>query len=97
MRTSKRLKLFGVGVLVGLSMFLVGGLREPAHGLEPEPTAQLQPWLEDAEINTDLNLRLQYLAGMAVNFTRCPSIVRAAACPWRMATTQCSTRIVSPP
>jgi hypothetical protein len=43
---SKRLKLFGVGVLLGLSMFLVGGLREPANSQEPEPIAQLQPWLQ---------------------------------------------------
>ena len=27
----------------------------------------LQPWLSGAEINRDGNLRLQYLAGMAVN------------------------------
>jgi hypothetical protein len=44
--TRKRVKLFVVGVLVGMSMFLVGGLREPAHGTEPEPTAQLQLWLQ---------------------------------------------------
>ena len=45
MDTSKRLKLFGVGVLLGLSMFFVGGLREPAHSPEPA-IAQLQPWLQ---------------------------------------------------
>jgi spermidine synthase len=28
---------------------------------------QLKPWLQDAEINTDRNLRLQYLAGFGVN------------------------------
>ena len=28
---------------------------------------RLQPWLTDAEINTDRNLRLQYLAGLGVN------------------------------
>jgi len=27
----------------------------------------LQPWLEDADINSDRDLRLQYLAGMGVN------------------------------
>ena len=29
--------------------------------------SDLQPWLKGAEINRDRNLRLQYLAGMAVN------------------------------
>ena len=29
--------------------------------------AQLAPWLKDAEVNTDRNLRLQYLAGFGVN------------------------------
>src|SRR4029079_3398207 len=28
---------------------------------------QLQPWLKDAEINRDRNLRLQYLAGLGLN------------------------------
>jgi spermidine synthase len=28
---------------------------------------QLQPWLKDAQINRDGNLRLQYLAGLALN------------------------------
>ena len=28
---------------------------------------QLGPWLEDAEINRDRNLRLQYLAGLGIN------------------------------
>jgi len=45
MDTSKRLKLFGVGVVLGVSMFFVGGLREPAHSPEPA-IAQLQPWLQ---------------------------------------------------
>ena len=27
----------------------------------------LRPWLNDAQINTDRNLRLEYLAGMANN------------------------------
>jgi hypothetical protein len=44
--TRRRIKLFVVGVVIGVSMFLVGGLREPAHSSEPGPTAQLQPWLE---------------------------------------------------
>jgi len=30
----------------------------------------LKPWLEDAEINRDWDLRLQYLAGMGLNFYR---------------------------
>ena len=46
MDTRKRVKLFGVGVVLGMSMFLVGGLREPAHSVTPEPTAELQPWLQ---------------------------------------------------
>jgi spermidine synthase len=29
--------------------------------------AELQPWLHDAQLNTDANLRLQYLAGMWLN------------------------------
>jgi hypothetical protein len=44
--TRKRVKLFVVGVLLGMSMFLIGGLRGPAHGPEPEPTAELQPGLQ---------------------------------------------------
>ena len=46
MDTSKRVKLFVMGVALGVSMFLVGGLREPAHTPTPEPTAELQPWLQ---------------------------------------------------
>jgi hypothetical protein len=42
----REVKLFGVGIALGVSMFLVGGLREPAHGSEPAPTAELQPWLQ---------------------------------------------------
>jgi hypothetical protein len=42
----KRLKLFGIGVFLGMSMFVVGGLREPGHSPSPEPLAQLQPWLQ---------------------------------------------------
>jgi hypothetical protein len=44
--TRKRIRLFVVGILLGMSMFLVGGLREPSHSPEPEPTAELQPWLQ---------------------------------------------------
>jgi spermidine synthase len=29
--------------------------------------SDMQPWLEDAEINRDRNLRLQFLAGMGLN------------------------------
>ena len=32
--------------------------------------ADLRPWLRDAEINRDSNLRLQYLAGLALNDAR---------------------------
>ena len=40
----KRLKLFGIGVFLGMSMFVVGGL--PAHSPAQAPMAQLQPWLQ---------------------------------------------------
>jgi spermidine synthase len=29
--------------------------------------SQLRPWLKDADINRDRNLRLQYLAGLGLN------------------------------
>jgi spermidine synthase len=29
--------------------------------------ADLQAWMRDAQLNTDRNLRLQYLAGMSLN------------------------------
>ena len=32
--------------------------------------ADVQPWLADAQINTDKNLRLQYLAGLQYNSHR---------------------------
>ena len=32
--------------------------------------ADLRPWLEGAEINRDGNLRLQYMAGLALNFSQ---------------------------
>src|SRR5207344_376372 len=32
--------------------------------------AELAPWLLNAQINQDLNMRLQYLAGMGLNFDR---------------------------
>ena len=37
----------------------------------PDPVGRIQvarPWLDEAEINTDRDLRLQYLAGLVVNF-----------------------------
>lgn len=34
----------------------------------------LRPWLKDAAINQDMSLRLQYLAGMGVNFNNAPLI-----------------------
>jgi spermidine synthase len=37
---------------------------------------ELRPWLEGAEINRDLNLRLQYMAGMGSNFQQGPNIMR---------------------
>jgi hypothetical protein len=47
--TYKRAKLFGIGIVLGVSMFLVGGLREPAHSPQAEPTALLAPWLQKTE------------------------------------------------
>jgi spermidine synthase len=34
----------------------------------------LKPWLRDAAINRDMSLRLQYLAGIGVNFNNAPLI-----------------------
>ena len=36
--------------------------------------AELQPWLKDANINRDRNLRLQYLAGLGLNLYQSESI-----------------------
>jgi spermidine synthase len=36
--------------------------------------SDLNPWLADAFINRDLNLRLQYLAGMGVNLNQAHTI-----------------------
>jgi len=36
--------------------------------------SDLAPWLEHAEVNQDLNLRLQYLAGMGLNYDK-PAIL----------------------
>ena len=38
--------------------------------------ASLRPWLANAQINRDLNLRLQYLAGMGANYQNAPTIMR---------------------
>ena len=35
---------------------------------------ELQPWLQDASINRDRNLRLQYLAGLGLNLYQSESI-----------------------
>jgi len=44
--TRKRVKLFLVGVVLGMSMFFIGGIGVvPAHSA-PERTAQLAPWLQ---------------------------------------------------
>jgi hypothetical protein len=44
--TRKRVKLFIVGVLLGMSMFFIGGIGVvPAHTTQ-EPTAVLEPWLQ---------------------------------------------------
>jgi spermidine synthase len=36
--------------------------------------SDLRPWLEHAHVNRDLDLRLQYLAGMGLNFNNAPVI-----------------------
>lgn len=38
--------------------------------------SDLRPWLTGAQINRDLNLRLQYLAGLGANYQNAPSIMR---------------------
>ncbi|HYR83834.1 MAG TPA: fused MFS/spermidine synthase [Terriglobia bacterium] len=39
--------------------------------------SDLAPWLADAEINRDRNLRLQYLAGLGINLAEGPSIYQS--------------------
>ena len=56
--------------MVGRLNRLLG--RDPllVRGRGPADTGQagdLRPWLEDAQINRDRNLRLQYIAGMGLN------------------------------
>ncbi|MBI4472848.1 MAG: SAM-dependent methyltransferase, partial [Acidobacteria bacterium] len=43
----------------------------------------LRPWLADALINTDRNLRLQYLAGLVMNFTEADRILDSIRRYWR--------------
>jgi spermidine synthase len=38
--------------------------------------SDLAPWLVGAQVNRDLNLRLQYLAGMGANYQDAPAIMR---------------------
>jgi spermidine synthase len=38
--------------------------------------SQLQPWLDGAEINRDRNLRLQYLAGLSLNYYEAGNIYK---------------------
>ena len=46
MDTRKRVTLFVFGVILGMSMFFIGGIGVvPAHSSQ-EPTTQLQPWLQ---------------------------------------------------
>jgi hypothetical protein len=46
MRTGKRFKLFAVGVVMGVGLFLLGGVAVvPAHS-PPQMVAQLEPWLQ---------------------------------------------------
>ena len=51
MDTRKRVKLFLVGVVLGMSMFFIGGIGVvPAHSTQ-EPTAVLEPWLQKTLCN----------------------------------------------
>jgi len=34
----------------------------------------LRPWIAGAHVNTDLDLRLQYMAGMGLNYNNAPEI-----------------------
>ena len=46
MDTRKRVTLFVFGVILGMSMFFIGGIGVvPAHSTQ-EPTEVLQPWLQ---------------------------------------------------
>lgn len=42
-------------------------------------TSDLQPWLAEAPLNLDINLRLQYLAGLAPDSQKAPEIFQAVA------------------
>jgi hypothetical protein len=49
--TRKRVKLFIVGLVLGVSLFLIGGVGVvPAHSTQ-EPTAQLSPALQKTVCN----------------------------------------------
>jgi len=39
----------------------------------------LRPWLEGAHVNTDLDLRLQYMAGLGLNYNNAPEIKQQMA------------------
>ena len=43
------------------------------------PGAGSAPWLADAHVNTDLDLRLQYMAGMGLNWNNAPAIKQQIA------------------
>jgi hypothetical protein len=44
--TRKRVKLFVLGMVLGIGLFFIGGVGVvPAHSTQ-EPTAQLAPWLQ---------------------------------------------------
>jgi hypothetical protein len=45
MSTRKRFTLFAVGVLLGLGMFLLGGIAVVPPHSPPQTIAQLRPWL----------------------------------------------------
>jgi spermidine synthase len=56
--------LSGVGLASAVDLLATYGGRAP----------DLRPWLEHAHVNRDLDLRLQYLAGMGLNFNNAPVI-----------------------
>ena len=44
---------------------------------------ELEPWLADAELNLDRNLRLQYLAGMGLNTYQADEILKSMLAHYR--------------
>lgn len=65
-QTAVRESLLQVGIGGAVQLFSNYAGRAP----------EMQRWLAGAEINRDLNLRLQYLAGMGSNYQNAPTIMR---------------------